>query len=216
MRQLISTFLLPAFLLSCGDKEDSGPDGTPAALAWYSTCGDPACEGYAGPTEGVGLCSEGGQSEGDTCEDAGNSCDLEDDCNRRLLCAGEDPAAAPGGCPVSVKSTKTDIAYLGPEDLSAARDALLGVRLAQWRYTWDPPQTQRLGFLIDDGPASVAVQPDGQHVDVYGYASLAVAAAQAQQVELDRQAARLAAQEAELAALRAEMAALRKTLTVQH
>ena len=113
---------------------------------------------------------------------------------------------------MSIKSTKTDIAYLGPDELKAARDALLDVRLARWRYNWDPPQTQRLGFLIDDGPAPVAVQPDGQHVDVYGYASLAVAAAQAQQAELDRQAARLAAQDAALAALRAELPALRADL----
>lgn len=43
----------------------------------------------------------------------------------------------------------------------------------------------RLGFLIDDDPASPAVRPDGERVDLYGYTSLAIAALQEQQAEID-------------------------------
>ena len=204
-------FLTLLCMSACGDKDDSGPGET--ALEWFTTCGDPVCKGYTGPTEGLALCTDEGVTEGGTCEAAGAACDLEDDCNRQLLCAGEDPKGEPEMCPSSVRSTKTDIAYLGAAELDAARDALLDVKLARWRYSWDSPETERLGFIIDDGPAAVAIQPDGRHVNVYGYASLAVAAAQAQQSQIDQQAARLAAQEAELAALREELAALRAALS---
>lgn len=209
MRALLLT--IPLLLVGCGDKDDSasGDDTESAALQWWTTCGDPVCSGYSGPWDGVSLCADDGVSVGQTCADEGAECDPVDDCNARLRCATEDPTATEYGCPQSLRSTKTDVAYLAPADVAAARDALLGVRLARWRYRWDDPATQRLGFIIDDAPAAVAVQPDGRHVDVYGYASLAVAAAQAQQAELDAQAARLAAQEAEIAALRAELAALR-------
>ncbi len=209
-----ATLLGAALLLTaCGDRDDTSAAGddthAETPLQWWMGCGDPVCQSYSGPFAGVSLCADLGVSVGDGCDAEAATCDPVDDCNALLICATEDPTEQPGGCPVSLRSSKTDIAYLGPSDLAAARDALLDVRLARWRYRWDPPATERLGFIIDDQPAPVAIQPDGRHVDVYGYASLAVAAAQAQQAELNDQAARLAAQEAELAALKAELAALR-------
>jgi hypothetical protein len=102
-------------------------------------------------------------------------------------------------CPISRRSAKTDIRYLTPDDQQRARDELLAVRLAEYRYRpeLDPSGARHLGFIIDDlddATARVCVQPDGEHVDLYGYASLAVAALQAQQREIDelrREIARL-------------------------
>ena len=72
------------------------------------------------------------------------------------------------------------------------------VRLATYRYKGEPALgTSHLGFIIDDLGASPAVGSDGTHVDLYGYASMAVAAIQIQQ-------RRIEALEREVAALRNE------------
>jgi len=214
-RPILLTALL---VVSCGDKDgDSssgdgastgGGSGSPPPLAWYETCGDPACGGYAGPYEGVVACTD--QTEGAGCTPEGDSCDLENDCNSFMVCAAEDPKDQAGGCPVSRASTKTAIRYLGPREREEARQQLLSTRLATWRYRWDPPSRRhRLGFLIDDQPTSPAVQDDGQHVDLYGYASLTVAAVQAQDAELQGLRSELADTRAALAELQGQVAALK-------
>jgi hypothetical protein len=70
--------------------------------------------------------------------------------------------------------------------------------LATYEYRAAPKAGPRLGFIIDDVAAAApfAVAADGRHVDVYGYASMAVAA--------------LKAQAREIAALKREMEALRR------
>lgn len=209
MRALL---LLPALLVACGDKDDSAADGsddgTAETLHWYATCGDPSCAGYRGPTEGLAACTD--QAEGADCGTAGAECDLENDCNQRMLCTTEDPKASEYGCPQSRAAVKTDIAYLDPAAREQARAQLLQTRLATWRYTWESPAHKpHLGFLIDDQPASPAVGADGVRVDLYGYTSLAVAAVQAQDAELQQLRAELDQTRSELAALRAELAALR-------
>jgi protein tyrosine phosphatase (PTP) superfamily phosphohydrolase (DUF442 family) len=79
--------------------------------------------------------------------------------------------------------------------------------LATWHYrAEDDAAREHLGFIIDDNPESPAVARTGEHVDLYGYTSMAVAAIQAQQKQI-------AALEAEVAALRKEMAAQRATGT---
>jgi hypothetical protein len=99
-------------------------------------------------------------------------------------------------CPLSRRSAKTAIRYLTPADIEAARNRLLSVQLASYEYR-RAPGPRHLGFIIDDldeATARVCVAPDGEHVDLYGYASLAVAAVQAQQREIDelrRQVAKL-------------------------
>ncbi|MEZ4234668.1 MAG: hypothetical protein R3F59_00570 [Myxococcota bacterium] len=180
---------------------DTAPDG----LQWYLGCGDPVCNEYTGPFTGVPLCADEGIAVGTACTEDGATCDPVDDCNARVVCAAEDPTAQTGGCPISLRAYKHDVHYLSDGERQAAAAKALGVRLATWRYDGEVgPGKPHLGFVIDDDPASPAVQPDGRHVDVYGYASLAVAAVQEQQAQLD-------ALQAQVAALRAELEAVRGT-----
>ena len=58
------------------------------------------------------------------------------------------------------------------------------MKLATWRYKQDPAR-ERLGFMIDDNEQSVAVDLDRDLVDLYGYASLAVATVQLQAQEIE-------------------------------
>lgn len=172
-------------------------------LQWYSTCGSPVCFGHT-PTAGQALC--GPILDGDVCATPGDLCDPVDSCNRRLLCTDSDPTAQ--GCPISRKRHKTDIDYLESSDLDATLRGVLELRLARWRYNWDAPEQRRLGFMIDDAPTSPAVAADGEHVDLYGYTSLAVGAIQAHQVRIQTQEARLQAQDARILALEARLSAL--------
>lgn len=168
-------------------------------LRWFTTCGDPVCGVYRGPFDGIPLCTD--EREGTPCDVEGALCDIEDDCNRLLLCASQDPKAA--GCPISRQRFKRDISYLSESEQDCARDELLAMKLARWRYKWDASDRKaRLGFLIDDAPEAPAVDADGEHVDLYGYASMAVAAIQSQARELDTL-------REQMAALRAQMAELR-------
>lgn len=175
-------FLLPLFALaSCSGRETAGP----AALRWWLTCGDPACGGWR--DHGVAPCTD--EEEGDACSVAGATCDPVNDCNADLVCATEDPRPAEG-CPISLAAMKREVAYLTREDVDSLRDELVTLRLATWRYRTDPAGSpERLGFVIDDvqgtAAGSFAVLPRGDQVDVYGLASLAVAALQAQQREID-------------------------------
>jgi hypothetical protein len=92
-----------------------------------------------------------------------------------------------GACPTSRRSAKTAIRYLTPADVDGARARLLSINLADYEYR-QAPGTRHLGFIIDDlddATARACVAPDGEHVNLYGYSSLAVAAVQAQQREID-------------------------------
>lgn len=191
-------------LLGCPTGKDSGTE----TLAWYTTCGDPVCKAYSGPFDGVPLCTT--EAEGAACADAGVTCDPVDDCNALLLCASEDPKDQTGGCPISRAAHKRDIHYLSADERAAVARQALEMPLATWEYRWDPPERKaRLGFLIDDAPAGYAVDADGQHVDLYGYTSLALAAAQEQDRRLAEQDRRIAELEALVRAQGAQIAALR-------
>lgn len=173
------------------------------AAQWFLSCGDPVCGGYK-PDPNVPLCTT--QKLGDPCAKTGDRCDPRDSCNAKLVCAVSDPRKQPGGCPISRARHKEDIRYLDDADRARLRDALLETRLATYRYKASPAGSpKRLGFLIDDvlrgDAASPAVSADGETVDLYGYASMTVAAVQAQAREL--------------AELRAEVKALRAALAEQ-
>ena len=210
--------LVRATAVGCGDKDadsaegvdvgggvgsDGGDGGgTTDDLQWYPSCGDPVCGGYRGPFEGLAVCTA--EVEGDACSPRDAACDREDECNSKLICTDSDPRDQEGGCPQSQKSTKTEVVYLSPTDVEAARQEVLSMRLARWRYVWEPPGTApHMGFMIDDVGPSTAVRPDGERVDLYGYNSLTVAALQAQEQEL-------VALRAEMAALRSEVRAMRE------
>lgn len=189
--------LLFLLLAGCLDKPDSSDPGT---LLWYSTCGDPVCSGYSGPFDGVPACET--EVIGEGCETEAATCDPVNDCNALLICATEDPTAQEGGCPISLRSAKKGIHYLSVDERGALSESLLSTRLARYHYNSQHESTpQRLGFIIDDQPGSPAVLPDGAHVDLYGYTSMAVATIQQQQAEI-------AALKAELAELRARTEAL--------
>ena len=168
-------------LQSCPDPGDDDDTDIPG-LTWYYTCGDPVCSGYT-PPEDVPPCTD--EQAGDSCSTEGTTCDPKDDCNRLLVCASEDPTQQEGGCPISRRSAKDDIVYLRPAELERLHEDVLQTRLATWHYKGTPASSaQRLGFIIDDQPSSPAVLPNGNQVDVYGYTSMAVAAIQVQDKEI--------------------------------
>lgn len=169
-------------------------------LKWYLGCGDPVCGGHT-PEPGVDACTT--EMEGAPCTVPAATCDPVNDCNAHLLCTDSDPTQQPGGCPVSRARFKHDIRYLPDAELERVRDDVLATRIASWRYNHeDPSAREHLGFIIDDNPESPSVARSGNHVDLYGYMSMAVAAIQVQ----DRQ---LRALEQETKALREELTAAR-------
>jgi hypothetical protein len=174
----------------------------PVPLQMYSSCGDPVCGGAPRPMPGVPACATS-DVEGVRCAIEGIRCNLQNECNQVLICARRDPKTAlVGGCPISRRSYKRDIHYLGAKELAPYERELLDLKLATWRYKHDPARL-RLGFIIDDKGSSVAVEGTGDRVDLYGYASLAVAT-------LQRQARQIAALEREVARLRRQLPVKRK------
>ena len=171
-----------------------GPAAECPRLQWFLTCGDPVCGGQR--DSGVAPCVAG-ETAGAACTPAGATCDPGDFCNALLRCSWDDPTQ--GGCPISRRRYKRDIRYLRTDEVRRLHDELLRYRLATYRYAspgGDP--ARRLGFIIDDVPTSPAVDASGERVDVYAYASMAVAALQTQAREITR--------------LRAELRALRREL----
>ena len=171
----------------------------------------------------AGACSEGNCIEapactaGDACADADLTCSAPDGGTGRCCPAGTTFVASPsdffgccpdgdvcgcreGNCPISLAAYKTNIRYLGPEELAALGRELLATRLATWQYRAGPERRQ-LGFVIDDGIPAHGIAADRAHVDLYGYVSLAVASLQLQA--------------GELAELRADVAALKAQLETQ-
>jgi hypothetical protein len=176
------------------------------ALQWYTTCGDPSCVipdgGSNMPPAGVSPCTT--EKEGDACTTSGATCWPGGNCGVLLVCATSDPKDSPGGCPISRASHKKDIEYLSEGELASLHDDVMAMRLASWRYKAEPEGArEHVGFIIDDAPGSAAVAASGERVDLYGYTSMAVAAAQVQDRRID-------ALSRELAALRDEVTALRQ------
>ncbi|WP_438006450.1 tail fiber domain-containing protein [Sorangium sp. So ce321] len=177
---------------------DAGSGGG-AALRWYVTCGDPVCGGHR-PNPEVAPCTD--QKEGASCVALDAACDPGNDCNSHLLCTTSDPTLA--GCPRSRARYKHDIQYLPASELARVHDELVRMPLATWRYNHEGERgREHLGFIIDDDPASPAVAGDGDHVDLYGYTSMAVAAVQVQEKQI-------AALQQEIAALRRELESMRQ------
>ena len=184
---LVLVLLLPA----CGS------DPTPPPR-WYFTCGDPVCSGHQSPPGGVPPCSF--EDPGEGCRPEGARCDPVDECNRLLVCAASDPAQQPGGCPISSARWKRDIEYLDDADLRRLHAELRRFRLASYRYRARGPEDRRhLGFIVEDVGRSAAVNAGNDRVDLYGYASMAVAALQVQAKQIE--------------SLQAEVSALRREIT---
>ncbi len=111
-----------------------------------------------------------------------------------LLCTDKDPKVQTGGCPISRRAVKQDIAYLDAAGLDDLAAKLRALRLATYRYR-DNPGRERLGFVIDDGTGGLAVDESRDQIDLYAYMSWAVGALQSQMKRID-------AQEREIASLK--------------
>jgi hypothetical protein len=124
-----------------------------------------------------------GQAPGAACSAEGATCDPGDECNRLLQCATSDPTHG-GACPISRRGYKQDIRYLGAQDLQRLHDQLMKFPLATYRYQQGDARSH-LGFVIEDVEPSMSVEPGRDVVDLYGYASMAVAALQFQARQIE-------------------------------
>lgn len=161
------------------------------SLQWYRTCGWPVCFLDAGVYDaGVGSC-ESQEVVGHTCPDAGLMCDPGLGCGVLLECAETDPTHG-GMCPISRRSAKQDIEYLTASEIQQEAKAVLAIPLARYRYLDEPSsRAAHLGFIIDDVGPRECVDWSAKTVDLYGYTSMAVAALQAQEAEIQELRARL-------------------------
>jgi hypothetical protein len=140
---------------------------------------------------------------GETCRCKGLLCDPGSFCNERLLCTTSDPTHG-GVCPISRRSYKEDIRYLGEDERRRLHDELMRFPLATYRYRSSEASCRtHLGFIIEDVEPSPSVDAGHDVVDLYGYTTMAVAALQTQAREIE-------ALHRELGALRAELESVRR------
>ncbi|MBS2019486.1 MAG: hypothetical protein JST00_41875 [Deltaproteobacteria bacterium] len=131
---------------------------------------------------------------GDPCTNKEDSCAIgpPSECGQTILaCNGKNWEMPRNECPASTEKAKREIAYVTQRDARALRDDLLRVQLATYRYKSD--SSHHLGFIIEDmPPGSPAVLESRDHVDLYGYVSMAVAAIQVQQAQIEKLESELA------------------------
>jgi hypothetical protein len=100
---------------------------------------------------------------------------------------------------------KKDVEYLEESERDEVARQLLSLRLARWEYI-DPQAAlghRPLGIIIEDNPNIPAVTPSKASIDLYSYASMAIAAAQVQAKQIE-------ALRAELEAIKRELEASKK------
>jgi len=183
--------LMAAIVAGCGVRPGPGNgsgdldgDAGTDALLWRPTCGDPVCMAGGHRDHGLPRCTV--ETAGKQCTSPGATCDPGNDCNEDLVCSTKDPRQQAGGCPISRASYKKDIHFLSDRDLESYRDQLLALPLATYRYQQSSPGSRlHLGFLIDGHESLACVAPERDQVDLYGYASMAVAALKVQAREID-------------------------------
>jgi hypothetical protein len=192
--------------LACASTSTCGYDGATCACGHYCPSypiEPPPCDPDAGRTTnccdrsgpttwhcfgGPTYCPSPRPHVGDPCTNEGDSCAISPpaECDELTLTCRSGTWQMPNTtCPVSTARAKRDIAYLGPGEAARLRDGLLQVKLATYKYKGTDPSTH-LGFVIEDMPqGSPAVLASRERVDLYGYVSMAVAAIQEQQREID-------------------------------
>ena len=156
---------------------DAGTSGS-GSLRWYTSCGTPVCTSDPAPYDDPNIPNCTTQQLGDPCTTAGDRCDGVAACGATYICA----TSAPKTCPRSRARFKRDISYLDQAQLEQYHDELVSLPLASYRYK-DAPEQPQLGFIIDDIEPSAAVA--GDHVNMYGYLSMAVAAIKVQQQQIE-------------------------------
>lgn len=182
------------------------PAPTPPPVPPALDCNAP---GACGPALGMPntLCDDGKTWAGPTgrCLDKGGVCGWEiatcpppppgaacgkNVCSAKQSCCEgmpfREPTCIDGTmCPISQRKMKKDIAYLSAEDTQRLSDELMDFRLATYRYKSEgEAERTHLGFIIDDVAPSAAVVSSGERVDMYGYATMTVAALQVQAREM--------------------------------
>ena len=171
------------------------PEDGEEALRWYTSCGAPVCSSDPDPFDDPSIPNCTTEREGGACDQENTRCDGVASCGATLICAKTDPTMGPGGCPRSRARFKQEIDYLSQKELLAYHDELIDLPLASYHYRSAPSAGPQLGFIIEDIEPSVAVS--GDHVNMYGYLSMAVAAIQVQQAqiaELQRELERMRSQ----------------------
>lgn len=78
---------------------------------------------------------------------------------------------------------KTAIEYLTPEQVRMYAEQVQAIPLSTWRYK-DEPTREHLGFIVEDVAGAVCTNQD--HVDLYSYTSMAVAAIQVQAEQIQK------------------------------
>jgi hypothetical protein len=156
---------------------------------WQQTCGDVVCRGWS--DKGIRPCTDAEKL--DTRCHGSDECDPHSECNQLYVCQSKTISQV---CPISRKKFKTDIDYVDQQERVRLHDELMRFRLAKYRYKDKELDQQHLGFMIDDVEPSPSVK--GDHVDLYGYTSMAVAALQEQAKQIEM--------------LRSEIATLRREL----
>jgi hypothetical protein len=168
-----------------GGVIDAAPP--PTNLTWYTTCGDPVCRPPSADAGTPVACPAVGSActtKGEMCGDPATA-----NCGVVQVCDDHDPKGGVGGCPISTRKAKQEIAYVDPAALQRLHDETLQMRLATYRYKGpfvDPndPNAKHLGFIVEDQPQSMSVDRGHDRVDLYGYMSMAVATMQVQEKEI--------------------------------
>ncbi len=172
-----------------------------AQLSWYTTCGYPIC---MAPADGGDVQPDGGPCPalGSPCASPGARCGTASaaNCGVTEVCSQSDPKL--GGCPISSRRFKEDIAYLDDAALERLHAQILRTRLATFRYQvpYGDPASSHLGFILEDQPSSPAVDDARAGVDLYSYLGMIVATTQVQERELSDLRRELAAERANVCA----------------
>lgn len=159
--------------------------------------------------EGPPYCPANRPRVGSACTAADQPCALAPpaECGQAILQCTNGVWTEPfATCPISTAKAKREIAYADGAAIDRLHDDLMSVKLASYRYKPNvaADDARHLGFVIEDMPeGSPAVLASRDRVDLYGYASMAVASLQHQQREID-------ALKAEVARLAAENAAMKR------
>jgi hypothetical protein len=144
-------------------------------------------------------CPEGMPLLGTACTTEGKTCTYACGTSNGRTCKQGAWYSTDGGpCPKSSRRAKKDIVYLNAIERQRIAGDVARLRLATYEYRDRALAGKRhLGFIIEDVPGSPAVDRDGSMVDLYGYASMLVAAFQEQSLQI--------------ADLKAEIARLKRT-----
>jgi hypothetical protein len=165
-----------------GSTFDASPNvcactGTGSGLHWFASCGFPVCRTDDGMYDDPNIPNCTTEKEGQSCATENQRCDGVLGCGETLICAQQAPTA----CPKSRAAFKQDIRYLDEAQRASFHDQITQLRLASYRYK-TAPDVPQLGFMIDDVEPSVAAA--GDHVNLYAYLSMAVAAIQVQDEQI--------------------------------